>query len=312
MRAFAVRKFGETAALQDLPIPDAADALLVSVKFAGVNPIDYKLIERLAADSVYPFVLGADFSGLVERVPDGHTDFKVGDRIFGMARKHGSYADYTSVAAGGGLPVAKIPDGVTDEQAAALPIPAITALGSLELLNLKPSQSLLVTGASGAVGGYAVQMARSRGVRVIGTVRGDADEARRLGLDEIYDTASGDVFDAIHKAHTDGVDAVLDLVNGPDAIKRDAEILKPGGSLVSTIYAADEKWFAERKIKAHNIVGNTNPFSTPQGLTQVVQMLAAGTITARIQSTVELSDAGQLLEKLKKGGLRGKALIHVS
>jgi NADPH:quinone reductase len=312
MRAFAVRKFGETAALQDLPIPDAADALLISVRFAGVNPIDYKLVERLTADSVYPFVLGADFAGLVERVPQGDTDFKVGDRIFGMARKHGSYAEHTSVAAGGGLPVVKIPDGVTDEQAAALPIPAITALGSLELLNLKPGQSLLVTGASGAVGGYAVQMARSRGVRVIGTVRGDADEARRLGIDEIYDTAAGDVFDPIHQAHPDGVDAVLDLVNGPDAIKRDAEILKSGGSLVSTIYAADEKWFAERKIKAHNIVGNTNPFSTPQGLTQVVQMLAAGTITARIQSTVELSDAGQLLEKLKKGGLRGKALIHVS
>jgi NADPH2:quinone reductase len=313
MRAFAVSRFGETPAIQQLPIPEVNNAMLVSVTFAGVNPIDYKLVERLTAGSTYPFVLGADFSGFVECIPTGYTDFHVGDRIFGMARKHGSYAEYTSLAVEGDpLPVAKIPEGVTDEQAAALPIPGITALGSLDLLQIKSTQKLVVMGASGAVGGYAVQMARSQGVRVIGTVRGDADQARQLGAAEVYDTASLDVFDAIHKAHPDGVDAILDLVNGPDAIRRDAEILKSRGSLVSTIYAADEKWFAERRIKAHNIAGNSNPFATPKGLAQVVQMLAAGTITSRVQAIVELNDASEILEKLKKGGLRGKALVHVS
>jgi NADPH2:quinone reductase len=314
MRAFAVSHFGEPPAVHELPIPDANDAVLISVKFAGMNPIDYKLVERLDAGSTYPFVLGADFSGRVERVPEGPGDFHVGDRIFGMARKHGSYADYASVALGDkASPVARIPDGVTDEQAAALPIPAITALGSLELLGIRANQTLVVMGASGSVGGYAVQMARSRGAHVIATVRGDADEARRLGAEEVYDTSSVDVIDAIRKTYPEGVDANLDLVNGPDAIKRDAEILKPGGRLVSTIYGADEDWFAERQVKAHNIAGNSNPFSTPQGLTQVVQMLAAGTtITARVQAIVELNDAGQMLEKLKKGGLRGKALIHIS
>jgi NADPH:quinone reductase-like Zn-dependent oxidoreductase len=82
-------------------------------------------------------------------------------------------------------PVARIPDGVTDQQAAALPIPAITALGSLELLGIAAGQKVVVTGATGGVGGYAVQMARSRGAHVIATVRGDAEEARRLGAAEV-------------------------------------------------------------------------------------------------------------------------------
>jgi NADPH2:quinone reductase len=96
-----------------------------------------------------------------------------------MARTHGSYAEYTAVEPGvKAEALARIPDGVTDEQAAALPIPAITALGSLELLGIAAGNRLVVMGATGGVGGYAVQMARSRGAHVIATVRGDADEAR--------------------------------------------------------------------------------------------------------------------------------------
>jgi NADPH:quinone reductase-like Zn-dependent oxidoreductase len=168
-----------------------------------------------------------------------------------------------------------------------------------------------VAGATGGVGGYAVQIARSRGVHVIATVRGDTDEARRLGAEEVYDTKTTAMADALRAAHPDGVDAVLDLVNGPDAIRRDAEIIKPGGSLVSTIFAADEGWFAERQITAHNSASSRNPLISPPGLKEVARMLADGTISARIRSTVELDAAGQVLEKLRHGGLRGKAVIRV-
>src|ERR1700685_1209648 len=137
MRAYAVRSFGEAPAIHDLPIPSANGAFLIRVKVAGVNPIDYKLVERLTAASSFPFVLGADFAGVVERAPAGAGDFRVGDRIFGMARIHGAYAEYTAVGAGAkNEPLALIPEGVSDEQAAALPIPGITALQSLELLGV--------------------------------------------------------------------------------------------------------------------------------------------------------------------------------
>jgi NADPH:quinone reductase len=83
MRAFAVQSFGKAPAIQDLPIPAADGAFLIRVKCAGVNPIDYKLVEQLTATSPYPFVMGIDFAGVVERVPSGGRDFHIGDRIFG-------------------------------------------------------------------------------------------------------------------------------------------------------------------------------------------------------------------------------------
>ncbi len=312
MRAFAVRSFGEAPAIHDLPIPAADGAFLIRVRYAGVNPVDYKLVQRLTATSPYPFVMGIDFAGVVERAPRGERGLDTGERIFGMARTHGAYTEYTAVAPGVKTePLARIPEGVTDAQAAALPIAGITALGSLELLGVTANQRLVVMGATGGVGGYATQMARARGAHVIAIVRGDVDEARRLGAEEVYDTTAVEVIDALRASHPDGVDGILDLVNGSDAIRRDAEILKSGGSLVSTLYAADERWFAARHITAHNIASRANPLSSPQGLDRVVRMLADGTITVRIRSTVELGGAGEMLETLRHGGLRGKAVIRL-
>jgi NADPH:quinone reductase-like Zn-dependent oxidoreductase len=294
MRAFAVRAF------------------LLRVAYAGVNPLDNNNLARLTASSAYPYVAGIDFAGIIERVPAGESELQVGARVFGMARTHGAYAQYTAVAPGAkSEPLAPIPDGVSDEEAAALPTAAVTALRTVELLDVTAGQRVVVMGATGGVGGYAVQMALSRGAHVIATVRGDVDEARRLGAEEVYDTDAVDVASALHAAHPDGVDAVLDLVSGRDAIRGDAEFIKPGGRLVSTIFAADEGWFADRQITAHNSASSANPLLSPQGLTEVARMLADGTITTRIRSTVELDGAGQLLERLRQGGLRGKAVIRL-
>ena len=276
-----------------------------------MNPLDSNLLGRLTASSPYPFVVGIDFAGVAERVPAGEHGLRVGDRVFGMARTHGSYAEYTAVAPAASMePVARIPEGVADDQAAALPIPAVTALRTIGLLDVTAGQQVVVMGATGGVGGYAVQMARARGAHVIATVRGDVAEAHRLGAEEVYDSQAADVISALHADHPGGVDAVLDLVSGPDAIRRDAEAIQPGGRLVSTIFAADEGWFAERQITAYNHASR-NPLMSNEGLTEVAQMLADGTITARIRSTVDLDAAGQVLEQLRRGGLRGKAVIRL-
>ena len=286
--------------------------MLIRVRFAGVNPLDNNLLGRLTAASAYPFVAGIDFAGIAERVPAGYQGLPAGDRVFGMARTHGSYAEYTAVAPAATMePVARIPDGVADDQAAALPTPAITALRTVDLLEVAAGQQIVVMGAAGGVGGYAVQMARSRGAHVIATVRGDDGEARRLGAEEVYDSQATDVIDALLAAHPGGVDAVLDLVSGPDAIRREAEVIRRGGRLVSTIFAADQRWFAQRQITAHNHASSANPLISPDGLTTVAQMLEDGTITARIRSAVDLDAAGQVLAELRRGGLRGKAVIRL-
>ena len=189
---------------------------------------------------------------------------------------------------------------MADDQAVALPIPAVTA-----------GQHVVVMGAAGRVGGYAVQMARSRGAHVIATVSGDAGEARHLGAEQVYDSQATDVIDALGAADPDGADAVLDLVSGPDAIRRDAGVIRPAGRLVSTIFAADEGWFAQRQITARNHASRTNPLISPERLTTVAQMLADGTIIARTRSTADLDAAGQVPDQLRRGGLRGKAVIRL-
>lgn len=314
MRAFAVRSYGDQPELLDLPVPVADGGYGVRVVFAGVNPVDYKMVQRLTAESTFPFVLGVDFAGVLEAVPEGEVDLRVGDRVFGSARRHGSYAEYTALrpaSPGMPIPIARIPDGVTDEQAAALPVAALAAIGSLELLGTDYGQRIVITGAVGAVGGYAVQIAKSRGAHVIATVRSGADEARRLGADEVYETGDGDVLAQIRVDYPEGVDAVLDNVSDAAATRRDAEVLKSGGVLVSTVHAADESWFAEHQFTAHNISGPTNPLASRAGLAELARMVADGTIEARVRTVVPLEDALDVLDRLRQGGLRGKALIRI-
>jgi NADPH:quinone reductase-like Zn-dependent oxidoreductase len=312
VRAYSIQRFGDAPGIADVPTPADPDAYLIRVTYAGVNPVDYKSVERLTAKSAYPYVLGVDFAGILERVPTSERELRPGDRVFGIARTHGTYAEYTAVLAGGpGNAVARIPDGVADDQAAAVPIPGVTALGSLELNGVAAGQWFVVMGATGGVGGYAVQMAKARGAHVIATVRGDADEARRLGAEEVYDSQTTDVIAAIKAKHPQGVDAVLDVVNGADAIRHDADVLKAGGHLVSTTYAADAAWFTERRMTAHNFASFENPLASRQGLTEVGRLLASGTITARITTTEPLDAAGALLDRLRHGSVRGKAVIRM-
>ena len=102
-------------AIGDLPIPAVDGALLIRVTHAGVNPFDYKLVDQLSVTSRYPFILGLDFAGVVERVPTAERDLHAGDRVFGIARTHGSYAEYTTVASGLKLePFARIPNRQQD------------------------------------------------------------------------------------------------------------------------------------------------------------------------------------------------------
>lgn len=310
MRAVAVQQLGDAPKLQDVPVPIEDGTFLVHVTYAGVNPVDYKSIGRLTANSKYPFIIGRDFAGIVDRVSASEPRLRPGERVFGFALTGGSYAEYTAIVPPEDL-IALIPDSVSDEQAAALPVAGMTALGSVELVELRKSQRFVVTGASGSVGGYAVQMARARGVHVVGVVRGDDGEATSLGADEVYDTEAGNAIDHIRKAHPDGVDAVLDVTSDAEAIREFAKILRPGGKIVSTLHAADESWFADRQIKAYNIGPDNNPAGTDHGLTELAQMLAQGTITTRVRSVEPLGNALDVLDRLRAGTLPGKTVIRI-
>jgi NADPH:quinone reductase len=167
------------------PVPQAGE-LLVQVQAVGLNPVDYKLAAMGWPTWTYPHVLGLDVAGVVTEIGAGVTDFQIGDRVFyhGNLRKQGGFAEFATTVA---HVVSPIPEGMTFETAAALPCAGFTAWHALhERLHIEQGQTVLIQGAAGGVGGFAVQLAHLAGCRVIATCSsGNIDFVRGFGADEI-------------------------------------------------------------------------------------------------------------------------------
>jgi len=312
MKAVVVEHLGESGSLEEIPGPrPAANEILVRVVAAGVNPIDWKLRER--AGQRFPFVLGQDFAGIVSATGNRVTKYREGERIFGTT-DHGSYAEYTIVPEDDpSQPVSKISDEVGDADAAALPTAGITALAALKVLQAEPAMTLLVLGATGGVGMFAVQIARERGLRVAGTARAANEEfARSLGVESFIAYDRDDVVAAVKAAYPEGIDAVLDLVDDSDAIKKMAAVVRPGGRLVSTIYSADVAWFAERMIDAKNIVAFESPPASHADLRLLLELVEQQRMRVLIAKEYPLSEALDALEESKRGAVTGKLVITVA
>jgi NADPH:quinone reductase-like Zn-dependent oxidoreductase len=313
MRAIVIDKFGERGSLREMPVPEPAQGqMLVKVATAGVNPIDWKIRDGMRGERKMPMVLGQDFAGTVARAAG---PFAEGARIFGIARTYGGDAEYTVALLGAQAePVAPIPDGVTDVQAAALPTPGLTALAAVEILGVRSGTAILIHGATGGVGCVATQLAHQRGAYVIGTIHGgSADYARSLGADKVIDTTSVDPVAAVKASHSGGIDAVLDLVSmDKEANAKFADVLRPGGKLVTTNHVADEALFKQRGLSAVNVVMNQTPQSSPEGLTELARMVAAGKLKLNIAGERPLADAPSVLDDGKAGKLHGKIVLRVA
>jgi NADPH:quinone reductase-like Zn-dependent oxidoreductase len=312
MKAAVVEHRGDPGSIVEIPVPQPGpNDVLVRVVAAGVNPVDWKRRER--PEQRLPFVLGQDFAGVVSGTGNRVNKYREGERVFGIAREHGSYAEYTLASVDApGQPMAKIPDDVGDADAAALPTAGLTALAALETLAVRKGETLLVLGATGGVGMFAVQMARDRGARVIGTARA-ANEAlaRSLGVDDFVAYDEQDVVTSVRRAHPAGVDTILDLVDGKDAIERTGELLHEGGRIVSTIGAADVEWFAARKAVATNLALPEGPYASHAGLRTLLELLERGAIRVTIAGERALVDAVAALEESRSGSVDGKLVITV-
>ncbi|GLZ29421.1 NADPH:quinone reductase [Lentzea sp. NBRC 105346] len=233
MRISTQNQTGDPNVLQlaDVPKPaPGAGQVLVKVGAAGVNPVD------LAVRAGYfkllgepPFTLGWDVAGIVEEVGDG-VEFARGDEVLGLVGFPGpgnAYAEYAVVEAS---EIVRKPAGLSVEEAAALPLVALTAWQALVgIAKLEAGQRVLIHRAAGGVGHLAVQIAKARGTYVIGTASaGKHDFVRGLGADELIDYRTED-FTAI-----DPVDVAFDLVGG-DYAERTAKVVKPGGLLVGAV-----------------------------------------------------------------------------
>lgn len=313
MKALVFDDYGnpDTARVADVPTPKVKDGfLLVRIHAAGVNPFDYKVVTGAVKDWIktkFPYVPGMDGSGVVAEVGNGVEGWKPGDAIVAMF-PHGTFAQYALLSASEKR-IARKPDRLDFEHAAALPEAGLTAKTMVRAANVHESQRVLIIGASGGIGLFATQLARALGAHVIGTgKREDAEYLRTLGASDVIDYTAGDTIAQTRQRYPDGVDVVLDVTNGGEAVLRDAEVLRSGGTIVSSLYGPEQSAFP-----AGVTVQYIQLTAQPGDLDDLAQRAAAGALRVEIGKRYDLSQAAQALSDLVDPAkhTRGKLVVRV-
>jgi NADPH:quinone reductase-like Zn-dependent oxidoreductase len=308
MRAVIVREFGGPEALElaDVPTPEPGPGQVrIKVAAAAVNPVDLSTrAGHLPIDS-QPLGLGWDVAGAIDAVGPSVHGFAVGDAVVGLddrlVKELGSYADYHVIAADA---VAAAPRTVDAVAASTLPLNAVTAAQALDLADLAPEQTLLVTGAAGAVGGYAVELAAARGWHVV-AIANPSDEAtvRSFGARTFLPRTSrpDEVTAAVRSVFPDGVDAVLDTTYQPAAV---LGTVRDGGGYVN-IAPVLGPLASERGIR---ILDQLVHYDGAR-LAELVELVDAGRLTVRVAETFSLTEVAAAHELAGKGGLRGRVVL---
>lgn len=291
---------GGTLSVREMPVPrPGAGEVLIRVRAAGVNPVDWKVASARVGQ-----VPGTDVAGVIDALGEGVTGWKVGAPVMGFARQSGSYAEYAVIPVNS---LARKPQSFTFEQAAGVPIAAETAYRSLhEAGGVRSGQAVLIHGAAGGVGSAAVQVARAAGARVIGTASANNLEfLKRLGADQVIDYQAQKFEDAVKD-----VDLVLNTANAETGA-RSIAVVREGGTLVSIVGAPDPAACAAAKIRCVR-PDRTTGASNADMLARIVELADAGKFTVHVDGVYAMADAGKAWEKSRDGHTRGKLVIQVS
>jgi NADPH:quinone reductase-like Zn-dependent oxidoreductase len=297
MRAVLLRETGgpEVLRVEELERPEPGEGeVLIRVRAASINPIDWK-IRRGGQPKELPAVLGNDVSGTVERSrAEGYAE---GDDVFGLAPS-GGYAEFATAPA---PLIAKKPEGVSHEQAAAIPVAGLTAWQALfDRGGLQPGQRALVAGAAGGVGHFAVQFAKHAGARAIGTGSAHSrDFVLGLGAEQFIDYTQEDVSEA-----ASGVDVALDTV-GAETTLTLLPTIREGGVLVTIAAAPPEQQAAERGVRAELLVMSPSP----EQLARIAELVEAGEIRVEIAQTFALAEVQRAHALSESGHTRGKLIL---
>ena len=302
MQAVHVHDYGgaDQLKLEHTPRPEPkAGEVLVRLKAAGVNPADWKSrngMYKAYRPLTFPWTPGLEGAGVVEAVGPGVTDFKPGDEVFGTINS--SYAEYAVAPA---AELALKPKALSFDEAASVPMGALTGWGAVEAADIKPGQRVFVQGAAGGVGLFAAQLARAKGATVIGTASAvNLDFVRSLGVEAIdYDAAPFET--VVHD-----VDVVIDTVGG-EVLQRSWDVLKPGGLLVSIAGRATEEE-AKAKGKQFKFVGR----APASNLAHIAELITTGKLTPAIQATFSLAEAVAAQNLCETGHGRGRIILRTN
>lgn len=308
MKAMRIHSYGggEVLTLEEAPLPELERGdILVRVHAASINPFDWKVREGYLAGYInhkFPLILGLDLSGTVEALGPDVTDIQVGDEVFGQADidRNGSYAEFIAIPA---TKVAPKPQSLDHVQTAALPNTALAAWNALIVAaDLQPGQILLVHGAAGGVGIFAIQLAKWRGARVVGTASPhNHDFLRQLGAEQVIDYNTTRFEDVIHDA-----DVVLDTFGG-ETQQRSWKTLKAGGMLVSIIEPPSAELASEYKARPGFAVAEGGS----QRLRQIAALADEGVIHPVISAVYPLEHVRQAHDQSQGMHTRGKLVIQL-
>jgi NADPH:quinone reductase-like Zn-dependent oxidoreductase len=309
MHAVCIHRFGgpEVLSIEQVPIPTPAEGeVLVCIFAAGVNPLDY-LTRQGAVEKIFPhqlpLILGWDASGVVTKNGPGVDRFKPGDAIFGRGdfTRDGAYADFAVLPA---TQVVHKPRSIDYVEAAAIPIAAATAWQALSMGaqgSRMDGQAVLIHGAAGGVGHFAVQIAKALGALVIGTGSAASGEfVQKLGADVFVDYRSPHALRTIDK-----VDFVLDTV-GAQTQQLSSSLLKPNGMLVSCVSPPSTACGANFGVRT----GMVNVASTgADQLNEILNLIMVGKVQPHVSQTMPLSEVRSLHTVSETGHARGKLVL---
>ncbi|WP_099896018.1 NADP-dependent oxidoreductase [Streptomyces sp. 2132.2] len=305
MRAMAYETYGGTEVLTEtrLPLPKLAPGeLLVRVKCASVNPVDWKIMAGgldPLMDVVYPVVPGWDVAGTVERVGIDTPEFAVGDEVMAYARKDyvhgGTFAEFVSVPV---RAAAAKPASLSWQEAAGLPLAGLTAYQLLTRLATGKDDTVLIHGAAGGVGSFGVQIARALGARVIGTASPrNHDRLRELGCEPV-EYGEG-LVDRVRALAPDGVTVAADFVGGVLDVTQ--AVLAEGGRHASiadpTVLGAGGQWMWVRP--------------DAEGLAELGRLADAGQLKVTVAKTFPLAQLAEAFELSQTGRTAGKIVLEV-
>ena len=307
MKAIVIEEFGGAEQLKEQEVAKprcGVNQVLIRTHATSVNPVDFKIRQgdmKEAAEN-FPLILGGDVAGIVAEAGSNVTRFREGDRVFARPRQFGTYAEYVAVDAD---IIARIPEQLSFEEAAAIPLAAMTAWQALvDHGRLGKGQKLLIHAGAGGVGTYAIQIAKSLGAEVASTAS-ESNEAllRSLGVDHFINYKKEDFSEILS-----GYDVVLDTMGGD--IQRDSfKVLKSGGHLVSLVEQPDEKLAKEAGVTANVFM------MEPKGdqLDQLAELASEGKLKSIIDGTYPLTQQGvrEAHEKSETHHTRGKLVIQV-
>jgi NADPH:quinone reductase-like Zn-dependent oxidoreductase len=311
MKAVRIHNYGgpDVFNYEDAPRPQPEPGeVLIRVHAAGVNPIDWKVRAGYMKDFIphsFPLIPGWDVSGVIEEVgPDSAAAgrFKKGDEVYSLPdhTRDGAYAEYIVVRES---EVALKPNSLHHVRAAAVPLAALTAWQALfDMAQLQPGQRVLIHGAAGGVGHFAVQLSKWKGAYVIGTASAKNHEMLyELGADELIDYTTQRFEDVAQN-----IDVVLDTIGG-ETQERSWQALKKGGLLVSLVQLPSENKAKKHGVRSIRLGARANG----QELAEIAKIIDAGKLAPVIDRILPLSEARRAHELSQTGHVRGKIVLRV-